>query len=75
MAIIVNKETEKRTELSDRVTTSLRERASQTSGKAETDFVDKSEYGKDLKKTGRFGWVWFVLILLAIISLIVIILF
>lgn len=75
MAIIMNKETEKRTELTDRVTTSLRERAAQTSGKAETDFVEKSEYGKELRKSGRFGWVWFVLILLAAISLIVIFLF
>lgn len=75
MGIIVNKETEKRTELSDRVATNLRERSAQTSGKAETDFVAGSEYGKDLRKTGRFGWIWFILILLAAISLIVIFLF
>ncbi len=50
MGIIVNKETEKRTELSDRVATSLRERSEQTSGKAETDYVKGSEYGKNLRK-------------------------
>lgn len=75
MGVIVNKESEKRTQLSDRVTTSLRERASQTSGKAETDFVDKSEYSKELRKSGKFAWVWFVLIVLAVISLIIIFLF
>ncbi len=75
MGIIVNKDTERRTELSDRITTSLRERASQTSGRAETDYVDKSEYSKDLKQTGKYTWVWFVLILLAVISLVVIFLF
>ena len=75
MAIIMNKETEKRTELSEKVTTNLRERASQTSGEAKTDFVDGAEYAKGLKKSGRFSWVWFLLVLLAVISLIVIFLF
>jgi len=72
MGIIVNKEMEKRSELTDRVSTSLRERAERTSGEAETDFVDNSEYGKDLKKSGRFSWVWFILILLAAVSLVII---
>ena len=75
MAIIMNKQAEKRSELTDRVTTSLKERERRESGKAETDFVEDSEYRKGLKKTGRFAWIWFVLILLAIISLIVIFLF
>ncbi len=72
MAIIMNKETEKRSELTNRVTTSLQERARQTGREAETDFVDKSEYRKNLKRSGRFSWVWFVLILLAIVSLLII---
>ena len=76
MAIIMNRETEKRTELTDRVSTNLRERTKQMgAGEAETDFMDNSEYGKELRKQGRFGWVWFILILLAAISLIVIFLF
>jgi len=75
MAIIVNKETEKRTELTNRVATNLQERNRRTGREAETDFVENSEYRKGLKKSGRFTWVWFILILLAIISLIVIFLF
>ena len=69
MGIIVNKETERRTELTDRVSSNLRERTRQTGREAETDFVDDSEYAKDLKKGSRFSWFWFVLILLAVVSI------
>ena len=72
MGIIVNKEMEKRSELSDKVSSSLRERAERTSGEAKTDFVKGSEYSKGLKGSGKFSWIWFVLILLAAISLLVI---
>ena len=41
----------------------------------EPDLVEDSEYLRETKKTGRFGWVWLVLIVLAIISLISIFVF
>jgi len=73
MAIIMNKEMEKRSELTDRVNANLREREAQTSRDAKTDFTEG--YGKDMKKSGKFSWVWFLLILLAAVSLIVIFVF
>ena len=36
----------------------------------ETDFTEDSEYLRDLQKTSKFGWVWIVLIVLAVLSLI-----
>ena len=72
MAIIMNKETEKRSELTDRVSTSLKERERRESLEAETDFVEGSAYGENMKKPGRFAWVWFVLILGAVVSLLII---
>lgn len=72
MGVIVHKETEKNTELNERITADLRARAQRTSGISDPDLVESADYTRDLKKTGRFGWIWFVLIALAIISLIVI---
>jgi hypothetical protein len=37
-----------------------------------TDFANDSEYLRETAKTGRFAWVWIVLIVLAIISLVII---
>ena len=37
-----------------------------------TDFANDSEYVRDTARTGRFAWVWIVLIVLAIISLVII---
>jgi hypothetical protein len=49
----------------------LRARAAQTdSGDDDVDMVEDARYLKDLKKTSRFGWVWIVLIVLAILSLV-----
>ena len=62
----------KRSELQDRITADLREKASHTSRDEDVDLVEDSEYAKNLKKTGRFGWFWFILILLAVVSIIVI---
>ena len=73
MAIIMNREMEKRSELTDRVSANLREREAQTSREPKTDFAEG--YGKDLKKSGKFSWVWFLLILLAAVSLIIIFMF
>lgn len=73
MGIIVNKDEEKNSRLTDRINADLREKMSETSKiAADPDLAEDSEYVKDMKKTGKFGWVWIVLIVLAIISLVVI---
>ena len=72
MGVIVHKETEKRTELNDRIAADLRARAEQTT-QEDPDLVEDADYVRDLKKTGRFTWVWFVLVGLAIVSLFLII--
>lgn len=73
MGVIVNKENDKDTELNRRISAELRQKMqSDTYGDANPDFAEKSEYTKDLKKTSKFGWIWLVLIILAIIALIII---
>lgn len=73
MSIIVNKDTERKNRLTERINADLREKAAETADVSEdADLVEDSEYIKDLKKTGKFGWVWIVLIVLAIISLVII---
>ncbi|MBO7657500.1 hypothetical protein J6S55_02585 [Candidatus Saccharibacteria bacterium] len=73
MGIIVNKENNKNDNLERRISADLRARAVKEAPDGEvTDFASDSEYTKDTKKTGRFAWVWIVLIVLAIISLVII---
>lgn len=69
MGIIVNKENDKNNDLTRRIDADLREKV-QTSSKTDPDLAEDSDYTKDLKKTNKFGWIWPVLIILAIISLI-----
>ena len=69
MGIIVSKN-EENSRLQERINADLRTRVQQTSEPADKDFAEDSEYIKELEKTGRFSWVWFVLIVLAIASLI-----
>ncbi|MBR0431522.1 hypothetical protein IJK16_00805 [Candidatus Saccharibacteria bacterium] len=75
MGIIVNKE-EDNSRLQERINADLRERMQTTSEDEgdDKDFAEDSEYVKELKQTSKFSWVWIVLILLALISLIFIIL-
>ena len=86
MGVIVNKEDDKNDELTRRINADLRAKmygssdddgeddGSGLAGRNDPDYVDDSEYMKDLKKTGRFGWVWIVLIVLAVASIVSIIL-
>lgn len=67
MGIMVTKETDRNAELNRRISADLRARAQ--SERDDVDGVEDSEYIKDTKKTGKFTWVWIVLIVLAIISL------
>ena len=72
MGIIVSKNNEENSRLNDRIAADLRERAKKTTPGEDPDLVEESDYTKDLKKTGRYTWIWVVLIVLAVISLIVI---
>ena len=69
MGIIVHKETERNTELNDRIAADLRERAQESSQISDPDLAEDTDYTKDLKKTSKFGWIWFVLVALALASL------
>ena len=76
MGIIVNKENSN-DELSRRIDADLRAKAMETvnvdADVSDPDFAEGSEYVKEFQRTGRFGWVWVVLILLAIASILSII--
>lgn len=69
MGIMVSKDMDKNTELNDRISADLRARA-QSSSREDPDYVDDAAYIKDTKKTGKFTWVWIVLIVLAILALV-----
>lgn len=74
MGVIVNKNNQDN-ELSRRINADLRAKAiaqqrMMNSEGGDPDFVEESEYTKNMKKTGRFSWVWAVLIFLAILSLV-----
>ncbi len=72
MGVIVHKETERKSDLNDRIAADLRSRAKMES-QEDPDFVEDADYTRNLKKTGSFSWIWFVLVGLALISLILII--
>lgn len=67
MGIMVSKDLEEKSELNRRITSDLRTRTQQS---IDRDNDDSSDYETETRKTGRFTWVWIVLIVLAIISLI-----
>ena len=69
MAVIVNKESNKNTELSRRIDADLRSKVQSQERSGGIDDIEDTEYTKDLKKTGRFGWVWIVLVVMAVLSL------
>lgn len=73
MGIIVSKENNKNDDLERIISADLRNKAAETFEDGEvTDFANDSEYVRDTTKTNRFTWVWIVLIVLAIISLVII---
>lgn len=72
MGIMMSKDMSRNSELNERISADLRARA-QNSQREDPDYVDDSNYIKDTKKTGKFTWVWIVLIVLALISLICIV--
>ncbi|MBQ8156962.1 hypothetical protein IJ102_01030 [Candidatus Saccharibacteria bacterium] len=72
MGILV--EDNERSKLQDRIAADLRERAARTAEVEErdVDLAEDSRHVEGLHKTKRFSWFWFVLIFLAILSLVVI---
>ncbi len=73
MSIVVNHENDKNDPLSARINADLREKMSEASKISDDpDLAEDAEYVKDLEKTSKFGWVWIILIVLALISLVVI---
>ena len=74
MGIIVSKNNDENSRLNQRINADLRERVQKSSAGDDPDFVEDSDYTKDLKKTGKYTWIWIVLIVLAIISMVIIIL-
>jgi hypothetical protein len=74
MSIVTNKDEDK-SRLSQRINADLRAKMAETSKISDDpDLIEDSEYVKDMKKTGKFGWIWIVLIVLALMSIISIVL-
>ena len=72
MGVIVTKN-DTDSKLQQRITADLRNRVQNERSGEDPDFVEGADYMKNLKKTGRFGWVWAVLIVLAMASLVCIV--
>ena len=74
MSIVTNKDEDK-SRLSQRINADLRAKMAETSKTSdEPDLIEDSEYVKDMNKTGKFGWIWIVFIVLALMSIISIVL-
>lgn len=74
MGILVSKDEDENSILQEKINADLRERVQSTSEPTDKDFAETSDYVADLQKTGRFSWIWIVLIILALISLVFLIL-
>jgi len=74
MGVIVNKDMEEKNELSRRIAADLRERQaiSEEVEAVQTDFTDNTDYMRETKRTGRFAWMWAILVVLAIGAAVVI---
>lgn len=68
MGIMVSKDLEQKSELNRRIASDLRARTVNAESLRDPDYDEDEIEGT--KKTGKFTWVWIVLIALAIISLI-----
>lgn len=69
MGVIVNKNDDQ-DELTRRINADLRAKAIETAREEDVDFAEDSEYLKNMKKTGRFSWMWGVLVVLALLALV-----
>ncbi len=75
MGIMVTKDNQERDELTRRINADLREKMNKTSkvtdDKKDPDFVEDSDYTRDLKKTGKYGWIFIFLIMAILLGLII----
>lgn len=74
MGVIVNKTNEQDNEITRRIDADLRQKQIAAQESEQLDLAEDSEYMENFKKTGKFSWVWVILIFLAILSLVSIIL-
>ena len=72
MGIMVSKDTQHSSEMNRRISSDLRNRA-ELAQEYDDEYDDGYDDDRNTKKTSRFGWVWILLIILAVISLICII--
>lgn len=73
MGIMVTKDDDN-SKLTKDINASIRRKSQETMEIDDKDFVGSSEYLKETEKSGKFSWVWAVLIVLAVIALFIIIL-
>ena len=73
MGILVE-DNKERSKLQDRIAADLRERAERTTEieDQDVDLEEDSRYVEGTHKTSRLSWFWFILVVLAILSLIII---
>jgi hypothetical protein len=71
---ILVEDNKERSKLQDRITADLRERSERTSldEDHDVDLVEDSRHVEGTHKTSSFSWFWFILVFLAILSLIII---
>ena len=73
MGIMLNKQDDNE-ELTNRINADLRRKMAETNtDDYTTDFATDVEYLKETKSTGKFSWIWIVLSVLALASLVFII--
>ena len=73
---MVTKDEDDNVALSRKINADLREKMERTqkADGEDPDFIADSEYFEQYEKTGRFSWIWFVLVALALVSLVFIVL-
>lgn len=76
MGIMVSKKDDVTDELTRRINADLREKMNALSkpvgDKEDPDYVEDSDYVRDLKKTGKYGWVWIVGAVIVVAVLIIV---
>lgn len=72
MGIMMTKDVNDNSELDRRISADLRARTQSVRGKS-SDYEDDTDYAEETQKTNRFSWVWIILIVLAIISVVCIV--
>ena len=74
MGIMVSKKDDVTDELSRRINADLREKmnttSKQVSDKDDPDYVEDSDYVRDLKKTGKYSWIW-ILVGIVVVAVLV----